>query len=881
MKFRYLALLLLPAVVFSCRTIDIEPSANDAFCSPDEVLTANLSGEIVPGMLRVKFKQEPASIDDISAMLPEITVTNAHRTFTEDPRFEERTRAEGMHLWYDIAFEEKVEVTKVAVSVNANSNIEFVEGVRIAKPQTVWPFNDPAINRLWHYSNDGSAKSWVAGADAGVLEAWNVETGNENVVVAVIDAGVRYTHEDLRDAMWINEPEFNGQLGVDDDGNGFVDDIYGFNFCATSGSSFVGTVHPEDHGTHVAGTIAAVNNNGLGGCGIAGGNGSHKGARVMTCQIIDGNLGAYDADAFKYACDNGAIICNNSWSQPGASGVGSSLRAGIEYFKKYAGLDENGKQVAPMAGGLVLFAAGNDSKDVCWPAMDDCVYAVSAIASNWKAAYYTNYGSWVDIAAPGGDAQLGPQIYSCVATNDSAYDAYQGTSMACPHVSGVAALVVSHYGGPGFTPEKLWNILCESANSEDLYKYNDGKKGQLGVGMVNAGAALSNEGPLAPEKVTGVKASARANTVDVTWKVAVDPESGKAAYNTVYYSKKSLADFTVSASGKASDPSVDYVVVPSGATAAGDEISTSIAGLDFSTTYYIRVCASDKLDNYGPVSDMASVKTGDNSKPEVVAVDGTSARIKEHESATLNFNVSDKDGHALTASLSKQTKGITLTSITDGKCSVVFDGKTLGVGEVSVNLVVSDGYDDTVTALTCTVVGNEPPVVVKTMEDMIFGSKSEVRSINLAEYFNDPDGEALAYDVQSSSTSIIVKPEVKGDKLDLTANWYGTTTLTVTATDGMGKKVSQSFKVLVRDGSVKFDLYPNPVVDKLNIRSANEQKVDVKIFSGAGAKLFDSSLTVGAFNPAQVDMSDYRAGSYTVIIKSGDSEDKYVVVKSK
>ena len=167
------------------------------------------------------------------------------------------------------------------------------------------------------------------------------------------------------------------------------------------------------------------------------------------------------------------------------------------------------------------------------------------------------------------------------------------------------------------------------------------------------------------------------------------------------------------------------------------------------------------------------------------------------------------------------------------------------------------------------------------MEDMIFGSKSEVRSINLAEYFNDPDGEALAYDVQSSSTSIIVKPEVKGDKLDLTANWYGTTTLTVTATDGMGKKVSQSFKVLVRDGSVKFDLYPNPVVDKLNIRSADEQKVDVKIFSGAGAKLFDSSLTVGAFNPAQVDMSDYRAGSYTVIIKSGDSEDKYVVVKSK
>lgn len=882
MKSRRILSPLAVILAVSCNLAEPEMIPIDSPFSPDQITSANLSGELVPGVIRIKFNECPSSISEVPELIPEMGVISVRRTFPSDARFIEREKEAGLDLWYDIVFDENIPVTKAASGILQNKNIVEVEGIRLSEPAVAWPFNDPSINRQWHYANDGSRRNSVAGADANVLDAWNVETGSENVIVAVIDAGVRYSHEDLRDAMWVNTAEAQGTTGVDDDGNGYVDDIYGFNFCGDS-DHMLGKILPDDHGTHVAGTIAAVNNNGLGGAGIAGGNGEHKGARIMGCQIImDGNFGGNTPAAFKYAADNGAVIANNSWSYSDQSigGIQSSLREAIEYFKRYAGFDANGNQVGPMAGGIVFFAAGNESTNTSWPSQYEGVFAVSAIASNWNAAYYTNYGSWVDIAAPGGDAQLGPQVYSTTAGNDSSYDSLQGTSMACPHVSGVAALVVSHFGGPGFTSEKLWDILSNSANSTDLYSYNTGKAGKLGIGMVNAAAALANEGPLPPAEVEGVEASSNANQITVSWKVATDPESGKAARNAIFYSEKSLADFKVTSDGKASDENVAKVMAPSGVAKAGDRISHNIDGLKFGTLYHIRICAVDNLDNYGPLSDEITVKTMNNNKPVLTAVNGTNVSIKEHEKAVLNFNVSDPDGHTVSVALDKSFNGMELSPIENGKCSISFYGKTLGAGKYDVVLTASDGYEETSLNISCSVDENHSPVTTGTMENIVFNGKGEKKEMDLTQFFNDPDGENLSYSASSSSTSIIFKTDIKENRLVVESNWFGTATMTVTATDAFGKSVSQDVIVLVRDGSSAIDLYPNPVKDFLNVRAGSDITFDICIYSGTGAKVFDSSVSTSPFKPGQIDMSEYPDGSYTVIAKWQNGEEKHVIIKS-
>lgn len=515
----------------------------------------NPSAAAVGGEIILKLKSEASGIAEksraqgitrasgiqqIDRILNAVNTVRFERLFPDAGRFEERTRREGLHLWYYAQYDPTVPTAEVARMLSACAEIDLIEyslpavtsdyrrtGAPDAQAATravsdevrnlPFPFDESSRSQQmqWHYNNTGSVFTQTTrmGADANVYAAWQLSTGDPDVIVAVVDQGVMYNHEDLAGNMWVNRGEIPGN-GIDDDGNGYVDDVYGFNFINNTGElNFSAELM---HGTHVAGTIAAVNNNGIGVCGIAGGSGKGDGVKIMSCEILgkteSGSSGAGLAGqvrAIKYAADNGAVICQNSWGYPSGTisatdwtrGSYSALTRAVQYFNRYAGMDENDRQTGPLAGGIVIFAAGNDaSNENCYPAADPNVVSVAATGFTGVPAYYTNYGKWVSLSAPGGD-QLLSNVYGAVYSTSvageegactSAYEGSQGTSMACPHVSGACALAVSYYYGAekrkGLTGEMLRQALLSSTRPVDRFCTGDYAlyAGNMGIGSLDA-----------------------------------------------------------------------------------------------------------------------------------------------------------------------------------------------------------------------------------------------------------------------------------------------------------------------------------------------------------------------------------------------------------
>ena len=481
---RYLNLLFLAAAALcaSCArdavVSDVPPKGEDVGGYDNNV--------IVPGWVRIRLDDEAAPLrtgvftrgeaDSGNPLLDELAAglgaTEIREVFPTDPRFEERHRKYGLHLWFDIRLGDEVPVSR------AEQEFAALPGVRHAQPiyrivaldgadyplpsevsePSSWegssremPFNDPGLKMQWHYDNDGTMTNAegetvaVEGADIGLFEAWEMYgAGDPSVIVAVMDTGVFSGHEDLQGNMWVNEAELNGTAGKDDDGNGngYRDDIHGYDFYKKSPD-----VEPGEHGTHVAGTIAAVNDNGIGVSGVAGGTGNGDGVRIMTCAIYDYmGYGTATPTGYVYAADNGAVISQNSWNYPMINILPEDMSVAFDYFIDNAGIGPDGEQTGPMKGGVIIFAAGNEfSPKVGCPSDDPRVITVTSMMADYVKASYSNYGTEADIFAPGGagerDAAF-PQQGQVYSTGlDNTYTYHSGTSMACPHVSGVAALI--------------------------------------------------------------------------------------------------------------------------------------------------------------------------------------------------------------------------------------------------------------------------------------------------------------------------------------------------------------------------------------------------------------------------------------------------------
>lgn len=482
------------------------------------------SGVTKSGPLAPASRSGVLSVDEILELVKGYQV---ERVFPIDTRSEEKARKEGLHLWYVVRFSDEYPVEKVAADLaqlGEVSRVEYNRTLKRAETGKAVPltreamkqmtasakaakFNDTHLGLQWHLVNNGDLgqTKFVAGADVNVEKAWDLCTGDPSVVVAILDEGFDITHPDLKGSLWTNENEVWRSV-EDNDGNGYAGDYHGYNFAAGNGVISTGGRYDTGHGTHVAGVIAATNNNNIGISSIAGGNGTEPGVKIMSCQIFSGSIAATVLDevrAIKYAADNGAVILQCSWGyisgaanpydwSPQFSTSEQWKNSNVLEFKALDYFVHNaGSPDGVIDGGIIVFAAGNEyAPAASFPAAYPDYISVAATAPDYTPAVYTNYGTGTTVSAPGGDQDyyyeygegLNRGAIGCVLSTMpytvtgeegplAGYGYMEGTSMACPHVSGVVALGISYAAKlrKHFKADELKALLYETTRPIEQY----------------------------------------------------------------------------------------------------------------------------------------------------------------------------------------------------------------------------------------------------------------------------------------------------------------------------------------------------------------------------------------------------------------------------
>lgn len=842
------------------------PTVSDEGTVPG-IMTVKVSDDLADRLLEYADEQGELNADGVALLnISGINVTGARTSFHIGGKFEKRQRAAGLHRWFRISYDESVPVSKAAGNAAAAPGIEFAEPVMKIKKMSV-EMNDVGYERQWHYHNTGQY-GFTPGIDIKLQEAWDTYGvfGSSDVIVAVADQGVEYSHEDLNGNMWVNEVELTGEPGVDDDGNGYVDDVYGYNF--VRGNS---TIHPEAHGTHVAGTIAAVNNNSIGVCGVAGGKYPEKGVSLMALQLLEEGE-QYGGDtylAFQYAAENGACIINNSWGYQSSDATLTEVdKTAIDYFVENAGMDENGNQVGPMKGGLVVFAAGNFASETGYPAQYDKTLAVAAVGPTGKYTYYTNYGDWVDICAPGGDEFINGdygQVLSLALSDQYGYN--RGTSMACPHVTGVAALVLStKTPEDGFTADNLFKLLVNTADPS-IYEYNMNRSGMLGSGMLDAVAALAaaKETPAA-SPVTGFDAESEGNTITLT---VAEPEN--AAYFYVYYDDR---EFTADNLGNADRlefriENLDY--------ASDDRRTMTIDGLKFNTDYWCTVVSANIIGEESAVPDPVMITTKANRAPVITPDQSGDIVLKACETVVRTYTIVEPDGQTFTREFDGLVDDcVELVSLTTRSVQLTVNALYMEPGDYKCSITARDdtGEDTGVATLEIpfTILENNAPAFVGSREFAINGVNSTYM-FNPYDCFSDKDGDILSFEYRMADPTIVSYAEQENGLVQFTALKPGNVRIAVTARDPKGAAASGGITVTVigsdsgTAGEAGMSVYPNPARDFVKVRTTASGVYDVIVNTASGSTVYSASAAISLDQPHEVDLSGIAPGTYSLVLR--------------
>lgn len=738
-----------------------------------EELTEKIEMDLANGSLTTKSSE-------FNSLVAHLGVTSMERVFPHAGKFEARTRESGLHRWYKVTFS--------ATDTKAGEEFNTFPGVELAEPvfkiQQNSYFNDPQYSIQWNMYNDGGLhEKFVERADINVLPVWKHYTvGSKDVIVAVVDGGIDTKHEDL---------------------SGVVIDSY--NFCTNTKE-----VEANEHATHIAGIIGAVNNNGKGVSSVAGGDAAKgkEGVKLLSAQIFENAAGltkaddderyTMDANAIKWGADMGAVISSNSWGivyrSESDARFGSTpqiVKDAIDYFVKYAGIDENGNQTGPMKGGVVFFSSGNEGYRYGYPASYENCIAVGAIGPDGKRAPYSNYGSWVDICAPGGNFYVCGNVSAGtggVAVDsdkrdwilstypDNTYGTSVGTSMACPHVSGVAALIISKYGGPGFTNEDLKARLLGGARYETVMKAEE-----IGP-LVNAYGSMALGSSAAPDKVKDLNGMASFDNIDLEWSATGDKDDF-IAYKYEVRLAKSKEELSKT------EGDVKKYTVYGERKDVGEKISLSLKTLEEDVKYYVGIFCYDFSGNISELSNVIELETFSNSKPELI---------------------------------------------------------------------------------------DELPIVK-------IGELGVSKSFDLNEYVTDKNGEELTYKIEASSKNIALV-SLKESVVNCLSVAYGEVNVKVIASDERDSSEFE-FKVIVKEGiedvsgEIEAKVYPNPVVDVLNIAVEENVDANVTIHNAAGATVYEGFHYLKRKNATQLDLSNFAPGHYTLKLQSKDQSTTLPLIK--
>ncbi|WP_035483819.1 S8 family serine peptidase [Gaetbulibacter saemankumensis] len=635
------------------------------------VLNAQNGGQpeddILKGKIRLKFKQEALSkakglklattkapskevgLQNVDRVSNQIGIKEIKRVFPFSPKFEAKHRKYGLHLWYEVEFDSNKSAKEVMKQYERVADIDIIKPIYkktridgdkqpvvfkpgsskdISEAMLVLETDDPRLSEQWHYeSNDRFGEF---SSDINLFDAWNTTSGNSDIIVAVVDEGVDFNHEDLKDNMWVNEAELNGEEGVDDDQNGYVDDIYGYNFNVS------GAISPGDHGTHVAGTVGAVGNNGIGVAGVAGGDGTGNGVKLMSAQVFDSrtNGGLNFAEAIVYGADNGAVISQNSWGYNRPDYYEPEVLDAIRYFIAEAGQYAG----SPMKGGILFFASGNDALDANrYPGAFDEVVAVSSTGPTGLPAPYTNFADWVDICAPGGDmTNFGTEGGVLSTMTNNQYGFMEGTSMACPHVSGVAALILAKNISQGneITPEDLRRIILNST-TPFIFIHNS----KYGKGILNASKALVDDNRIPPNAITDLRAAESFhNEIRLAWTVPDDEDGFSPSYYYLAIGEEPITATNFENQG---------LFLVENNVEAGQTFNINIGGLIKETDYWFAVKSLDQFENISEISNILAART--SSEPHF---------MESTRSIDLTINVNDNPLANVPVTFSNISQGI-------------------------------------------------------------------------------------------------------------------------------------------------------------------------------------------------------------------------------